>query len=238
MNVREQQILDWLRPRLDADQGTPLGAGYQATVRLHEGPYGKLIVKSAVRKGLRSRAAKISIVREHAAYERLRGVEGVPASHGLVDGEHLVLDYIEGPSLRAYERQIRDRERFFADLLETIEAVHAAGVAHGDLKRKDNTLVGPGERPYIIDFGIACLRKEKGGRLNRFCFDLYRQLDYNAWTKLKYGRSFEGLSAEDAKRYKPLWIERIARWLRIPWQAISLRRPRQRWRKRRAAKPD
>ena len=27
--------------------------------------------------------------------------------------------------------------------------MHAAGVAHGDLKRKDNIIVGPGERPYL-----------------------------------------------------------------------------------------
>jgi hypothetical protein len=41
------------------------------------------------------------------------------------------------------------------------------------------------------------------------------------------------LSAEDAAIYRPLVIERLARAVRVPWQTITLRRPRQRWRARR-----
>jgi hypothetical protein len=64
-------------------------------------------------------------------------------------------------------------------------------------------------------------------------------MDYNAWVKLKYGRRIDPetepgvLAAEDAAAYRPLWIERMARALRVPWQAITLRRARQRWRARR-----
>jgi hypothetical protein len=46
------------------------------------------------------------------------------------------------------------------------------------------------------------------------------------------------ISAEDAAVYRPLWIERFARAVRVPWQVITLRRPRQRWRARRAARDD
>jgi hypothetical protein len=66
-----------------------------------------------------------------------------------------------------------------------------------------------------------------------------RQGDYNAWIKLKYGRRVDAaeapavLSAADAEMYKPLWSERLARALRVPWQKITLRRPRQRWRRQR-----
>ena len=41
------------------------------------------------------------------------------------------------------------------------------------------------------------------------------------------------LSAEDAALYRPMMSERIARAIRVPWQKITLRRPRQRWRARR-----
>jgi hypothetical protein len=59
-------------------------------------------------------------------------------------------------------------------------------------------------------------------------------MDYNAWTKLKHGRDrLDALPPDDAARYRPLWLERIARWIRIPWQKLTLRRPRQRWRARR-----
>ena len=40
-------------------------------------------------------------------------------------------------------------------------------------------------------------------------------------------------SAEDAVRYRPLLLERLARWVRVVWQKVTLRRPRQRWRARR-----
>lgn len=238
MKNRGAQIAEWLRINQDHSSGTLLGQGYQATVRLYDSPYGPLVVKSAHDKGFRGRAAKAALSHEAAVYARLDGIRGIAECHGLIDGRHLVLQYVSGPSLREYEQRIADRERFFGRLLETLQALHAAGVAHGDLKRKDNTLVGPDEVPYLIDFGIACLRRPDRSVLNRYWFELIRQMDYNAWTKLKYGRRPEGLSPEDAARYRPLWIERIARWIRVPWQKITLRRPRQRWRKKRARRTD
>ena len=66
-----------------------------------------------------------------------------------------------------------------------------------------------------------------------------KQMDLNAWVKLKYGRRVnpetarDVLSAEDAAIYRPLLIERVARAVRVPWQTITLRRPRQRWRRSR-----
>ena len=46
------------------------------------------------------------------------------------------------------------------------------------------------------------------------------------------------LAAEDEAVYRPLWIERLARAVRVPWQTITLRRPRQRWRARRESRED
>jgi serine/threonine protein kinase len=151
----------------------------------------------------------------------------------------LALEHVAGPSLREHEPRIADRETFFAKLLATIEAMHAAGVAHGDLKRKDNIIVGAGERPYLIDFGIAVRRSAASVLWNRFAFERLVQMDLNAWVKLKYGRRIDPdtepgvLSAVDAARYRPLLLERVARAVRVPWQTITLRRPRQRWRARR-----
>ena len=50
-----------------------------------------------------------------------------------------------------------DRERFFARLLDTVKAMHAAGVAHGDLKRKYATAFGIAPS-YLID---AAARRQK-----------------------------------------------------------------------------
>jgi len=210
--------------------GRLLGRGYQAAAYLLDSPFGRIVVKKAHDSPLRHRLGLGALRREAAVYERLRGVPGVPRSYGLVGG-HLVLEHIEGPSLRQHESRLGDRERFFARLLETLDAMHAAGVAHGDLKRKDNVLVGPGERPYVIDFGIAWCVGTDSPRWRRRVFDVLRQMDYNSWLKLKYGRRFEdaeNVAPADAARYRPLLLERAARAIRIPWQKVTLRRLRKR----------
>jgi predicted Ser/Thr protein kinase len=218
-------------------EGRVLGRGYQATVELFSTPAGNAVVKTAHGTGLLGPLFRHLLRREHAVYEQLAGVPGVPQTYGLIDGEHLALEYIAGTSLRAHENDLGDRSGFFAALLETLRAMHAAGVAHGDLKRKANIIVGPGERPWLVDFGIAVRRGTS--RLSRAWFEHAVQGDYNAWIKLKYGRRIEPaeassvLASEDAALYRPLWSEKLARAIRVPWQTITLRRPRQRWRAQR-----
>lgn len=226
-----------LHDAIARSEGRVLGSGYQATVELYSTPAGDAVVKKPHGRKLLGSLWRHLLRREHAVYEQLTGVPGVPRTYGLIDGEFLALEYVAGPSLRTHETKLADRGAFFAALLATLRAMHAAGVAHADLKRKANIIVGPGERPYLIDFGIAVRRGESA--LGRAWFDHAVQGDYNAWVKLKYGRRIEPaeagavLSAEDAALYRPLWSERVARAIRVPWQTITLRRPRQRWRARR-----
>ena len=230
---RSAALAAWLRDEIATNPGTLLGEGYQATVHRYASPLGDVVVKRPHSSFPLRRLGIAALRREQRIYERLEGVAGIPKSFGLLDDRYLVLESIAGPSLRDHEPHLEDRERFFTDLYGTIAAMHAAGVAHGDLKRKDNVLVGPGERPYIIDFGVASLRKHPARTWNGMRFAWFAQLDVNAWVKLKYRRNMSELSPEDAALYRPLWLERIARWIRIPWQKLTLRRPRQRWRRRR-----
>ncbi len=230
---RRNALAAWLRKEIGTNPGTPLGRGYQATVYRYSSPLGEVVVKRPHDTFPLRQLGLAALRREQRVYERLNNVAGIPQSYGLVDDRYLVLEAIDGPSLRDQEPHLEDRERFFAHLFDTIAAMHAAGVAHGDLKRKDNVLVGPGERPYIIDFGVATLKKRPARTWNSIRFAWFAQLDVNAWVKLKYRRKMNELSPEDAARYRPLWLERIARWIRIPWQKLTLRRPRQRWRQRR-----
>jgi predicted Ser/Thr protein kinase len=231
------EVARWLHDAIATTDGRRLGHGYQASVELYSTPAGDVVVKKPHRSGLLGPLWRRLLRREHDVYERLAGVPGIPRTYGLIDGEYLALEYIPGPSLRTYEPRLADREAFFGRLLETVQAMHAAGVAHADLKRKDNVIVGPGERPYLIDFGIAVRRGDSW--LGRAWFEHSVQADRNAWVKLKYGRRIdpaeaaEVLSSADAALYRPLWTERIARAIRVPWQKITLRRPRQRWRAKR-----
>jgi predicted Ser/Thr protein kinase len=228
-----------LEAAIESGQGRELAKGYQASVHLYRTSAGDVVVKQPHRGGPLAPLWRALLKREHAVYERLEGIAGIPRSFGLIGGELLALELIAGPSLREHEARIADRDAFFAKLLTTIRAMHAAGVAHGDLKRKNNIIVGPGERPYLIDFGIAVRRSATSELFNRCVFAPLVQMDMNAWVKLKYGRRIDPeaeagvLSAEDAAVYRPLAVERLARAVRVPWQALTLRRPRQRWRARR-----
>lgn len=221
-----KRVSDDLAREIAESRGRMLGAGYQATVAAHSSSLGPVVVKTATGRGwLGSR----SLAREYEAYERLAGIAGIAQMHGMLDDSNLVLEHIDGASLREYETQVGDREAFFRALLTTIDAMHAAGVAHCDLKRKDNTLVGADEQPYLIDFGVACILRSGDGRAKRAWFEMMCQMDYNAWVKLRYGRAPKNLPPEVAGRYRPLLLERVARWIRIPWQKLTLRRLRRKW---------
>jgi predicted Ser/Thr protein kinase len=224
---------------MEAGVGRELGSGYQGSVHVYRTSAGDVVVKKPHRGWPLGWLWRSLLKREHALYERLYGIAGIPRSLGLIGGEYLALDFVAGPSLREHEARLADREAFFAKLLTTVKAMHAAGVAHGDLKRKDNIIVGLGEQPYLIDFGIAVRRSARNGLFNRLVFARLEQMDLNAWVKLKYGRRIDPeterdvLAAEDAAFYRPLLIERLARAVRVPWQTLTLRRSRQRWRARR-----
>lgn len=232
-SAHAEDLADWLAHAVAQDAGRRLGHGYQGSVHLFSSPFGDVVVKRAHDSPLLGLVGRRALRSEAAVYEQLRGVPGTPKYYGLIDGL-LVLEHIEGPSLREYERDLKDAPRFFDLLLDTLEAMHAAGVAHGDLKRKDNILVGPAEQPYVIDFGIALRCSPAAAPWRRALFDVVQQMDYNAWIKLKYRRRLEDMTPEDASRYRPLLLERVARGIRVPWQRVTMRRLRKRRRTKRS----
>jgi serine/threonine protein kinase len=195
-----------------------------------------LVVKSPHNNRFLAWFGRRAITREARVYDRLQGIEGIPVSYGLADATHLVLERVDGLTLREAATGLADRERFFERLLATIRAMHAAGVAHGDLKRKENTLVGPQESPYIIDFGIASFASGDG--LSHQRFETMRQMDLNAWIKLKYGPFTDRMTPDDAALYNPLLIERWARRLRPHWKILTLRKLRKRRRAERQSHGD
>jgi len=226
-------LLDRLRNYLaenPAVRGSRLGAGYQAWVELFETPFGNYVVKRAHGPFFWRRLGVRALRRERDIYERLRDVQGVPRCFGLLDEKHLVLEHVPGDSFRRRQHELLDRSRFFVRLLDTLKSMHAAGVAHGDLKRKDNLLVGPDERPYLIDFGLAYTSSDRTRRFDRVLFDWVKQYDYNAWIKHKYQRRVDSITPDDARYYRPMKLERLARTIRLVWQKLTFRRYRTRHR--------
>lgn len=217
---QSRAILDWLD---SSDPGATASSGYQASIRFFQGSTGDFAIKGPSGRGLLRTLSQAAIRREAEVYRRLQGIPGIPTCFGCLDDRYLVLEHVPGDTLQALQDQLANREKFFERLLETLRMMHDAGVAHGDLKRKQNILVGPGEQPYVIDFGIAVVADDQRGLL----FDLARQVDRNAWIKHKYRGRMTDIAAEDAALYKPMRMETVMRVLRIAWHAATLRT----WRK-------
>jgi predicted Ser/Thr protein kinase len=224
-----EPLRDWLADDAQREAAL-LSQGYQGSVYLFDHAGRRWVVKRAAQGMLAGLIHHVMLGREAAVYRRLRDVAGVPASLGMLDGEWLVLEYIDGESLRQARYELKDSETFYARLHAVIMAMHAAGVAHGDLKRKENILVTADEQPYIIDFGTAVRRD--GGWLDRMLYKTVARADFNAWIKVKYANDYSQISAEDLRWYQPGIFEAILRSIRNFWRTISFRQARKRWRRR------
>lgn len=202
-----RRIVRWIESTDNA--GARLGKGYQGEIYLYRSDEERYVVKVALGRGplrvLRTRMLR----NEFAAYQRLEGFAGSPCCFGLLDGKYLVLEYVDAESIRS--AKIADAETFFHRLFCFIDEMHERGVAHADLKRKDNLMVVNGTRPCIIDFGIAIIRKDGFAPLNHALFKLARQFDRNAWIKLKYRKRMSEISAEDRIYYHRTFIETLLR---------------------------
>lgn len=215
--VTESELLAWIEDR--ARRGACLHArGYQGQVYLYEGKGRRLIVKVAGGRGLARWLRRHMLRKEFKVYQHLRGFPGSPRCYGLLAGRYLVLEHVAGEPVR--HAPIRDRKAFFDTLLAYIQELHRRGVAHADLKRKENLLVVDGSRPCLIDFGAAIVHRPGFRPLNHFLFDLARQFDYNAWVKLKH-RYIEQAPAEDLAYFRFTRTERLARWIKRRYLALK-----------------
>lgn len=210
-----------------------LSRGYQGVVWLRDTGADRVVVKQAMGRGLALWLRRLMLRREFAAYQRLHGVPNVPRCLGREADGSLLLEFLEGEPFRETAAALTDRERFFSELLRSILAVHAAGVAHADLKRRGNILISPDGRPVLLDFGSAALRSRRGGWLNGLLFRQVCRMDLNAWVKLKYRRRYDLIAAEDRAYYHPTSVEAVARSARRLWRKLSGRQLRKARRRRR-----
>ncbi|MFP4208205.1 MAG: hypothetical protein ACLFSC_06055 [Wenzhouxiangella sp.] len=199
----------WLA-NLDFATGQPLGRSNQGEVRRFRFGDMDLAIKAPSGRGLLRWLRLQSLRREYRTYQALQGLAGFARCHGLFGDNYLVLDYIEGTDFR--QATLPDRQAFFDQLLGMIQAMHARGIAHGDLKRKDNLRVTSDGQPVILDLGTAVRRKAAGGALNRRLFAFLCQTDLNAWVKLKYGR-YQDIAPADQRYLRRSALERaLSRW--------------------------
>ena len=152
---------------LDLDVGTPIGAwriqrvlgrGGMATVYLATGPEGPVALKR-LHAHLRHEPA----IRERFRREAVLGARilhpNVVRSFGLEGEDCLVLEYVEGRTLR---QVVEERGRLpeslcrhvGREIAEGLAAIHASGAVHRDLK-PSNVMLTRDERVRVMDLGIA-----------------------------------------------------------------------------------
>jgi len=205
--VNEAELLRWIESSIKTGSNI-ISHGYQGHIYLYEDKDLRLVVKAPMGWGLGRFIRRIMLRNEFRAYSKLSSVKGIPRCFGFLKKSYLVLQFIEGVSVK--NAPIADHEHFYKAFLDLIKNLHAAGVAHGDLKKKDNLLVVGQKNPCVIDFGIAIIKKKGFAPINHFLYNLAGKFDYNAWAKLKYNRNFANINGDDKKYYNRTIFETVS----------------------------
>ncbi|VAW65888.1 hypothetical protein MNBD_GAMMA10-3173 [hydrothermal vent metagenome] len=210
--ISENELAEWVESHLQTDE-CALSTGYQGRTLLYQESTSedahKLVIKVALGNFL-SRPVNLSLLRhEYRVYQKLQGMDTVPVCYGMVKEKYLVIEFIEGMTIR--QNRPEKNSEFYVKLLGAIKEMHRRGVAHNDLKRKENLLVTHDEQPVMIDFGVSIIKKNRLRWLNGYLFNLVAQFDYNAWCRHKYDKQIHELSDEDKKYYNKTFIEIYSR---------------------------
>ena len=217
--IDEAELKRWIEDSL-ASRSNILAAGYQGQILHYQDAGHNFLIKVPHGQGLARRFHLHMLRHEYRAYQKLGDFTGVPACYGLIDNQYLVLEFIDGRTIR--KKRPLDEDEFHARLFDHIKAMHARGVAHMDLKRKDNLLVTGDEQPCILDFGAAVIQRKGFHPFNRYRYRLAKQFDYNAWIKHKYhDRSTDEISTVDRKYYKVTWAEAVAGKIKSLYTALT-----------------
>lgn len=139
--------------------------------------------------------------RERKAYRRLKGLKGIPTCYRVIDGLALVIEEIPGRNIEGLENEEGLSEEFFNHLQELVQKVHSRGLAHCDLKRAPNTLLGHDGRPYLVDWSASISKREFRFFPLNLIYQRFLQDDLNAITKMKLRHCPQSVSPEEARHY-------------------------------------
>ncbi|MBE9504802.1 MAG: hypothetical protein IME96_11570 [Proteobacteria bacterium] len=169
----------------------------------------------------RNTAGRFLIWREARAYKKLEGIRGVPAFYGVIGGLALAVEEIKGINLEDLERRIhplrldpslkdervlKEAARFSPDLFkklkDLVDDIHNKGIAHCDLKRTPNIMLGDDGQPYIIDWPSFMSQRSFSIFPLNLIYKRFLQDDYLAIIKLQVNNLPSSVSEEEKARYK------------------------------------
>jgi hypothetical protein len=197
------------RAEFEARAGGNLSADrwYKPEVRILEHGGVRYCVKDFRRRPWfwRETAGRIVIAREALIHRSLDGLPGIPRFFGQLDGLSLVTEYIEGTDVSSFKKG-RLPDGLLDRLGELVATMHERGIVHCDLRQRKNVIVGPGDRPWIIDFA-------SGVRLppRSFLLRLLAWIDESGIAKLRQKHDPDSLSDRERELLKADWFRPIRR---------------------------
>ncbi len=152
-----------------------------------------------------------SLAREVRALKGLQGIDGVPRFGCKIDKDAFVMERLAAKRL-PHRREYIPSAQTFKALENLIEEMHAAGWAHGDLRRK-NILVDDKGSPYLIDFATAI--NAKAGPISRFIYKRMSVVDRVNIARIKkaYSEDLLNESERELLSHQPLHL-RTGRFIR------------------------
>jgi hypothetical protein len=168
--------------------------------------------------------------RERRFMRRLEGVVGIPRGLGPIreGGRPLpnavARTFVEGHALAEGERV---DDRFFPRLEALLAAVHARGVAHVDLHKRENILVDLAGRPHLIDFqisvGLSCRSRWAAAVLAPLHAVLVRCDEYHLLKhRLKHRPDQLDAGGAELAEARPRWIA-AHRAIAVPFRKVRRR---------------
>ena len=144
---------------------------------------------------------RILVWREKRAYGKLKGIKGVPTLYRIIDGLALVLEAIPGKNIESREAVAKLSDSFFEELRRLVENIHKHGLAHCDLKRAPNIILGDDGKPYIVDWAASISRSEFRFFPLYYLYEKFIQDDLNAIIKIRLKHCPKSVSPEEINQY-------------------------------------
>jgi hypothetical protein len=132
---------------------------------------------------VRHTLARLLLGREIHAYRAAEGLPGLPRYLGRLGPFRLALERVDGEPLADLRATPRD-DALFDRLAGLIDALHARGIALGDLHHRD-VLVGADGSVRIVDLATAWIAGEGAGRVRRAVFRRLAELDRVAVARMR-----------------------------------------------------
>lgn len=123
--------------------------------------------------------------RECKALRKLAHLDCTPTLLARPDARSFLMTHHESQQITKLDPLEADWPEFFLKLVDAIEQIHAAGVAHNDLRNPTNTLVTPDGDPILVDVVACFCRGQRWNIINRWLFHKFTQVDRSAVRKLK-----------------------------------------------------